>query len=429
MNTKIIFVFAFLLFAASARMTFGWPYDSGNSTNSGNSSNYWYSNNTGNESNTTNATNQTYLTYQTIQAQLWGWWNRDQYQLMRNFSWNSYFLSNGQFYNYYNLEWALNDIFNSLYVSDCPDFWFGDVFALNTSGRVQWQLNCSTSTLQGAIIYEVNNGLIQHAIFEKFVVSNFSNTTNFTNQTYLTYQTVRAQQWGWWNRNAYQLMQNFSYNSFFINRDYALYYNDLYWGFNYIFNWMNYSGCRDFTFGNIFALNNTGRLPWELNCSTYSAKGAIIYEVKDGIIQHAVFENYTASRSSNSSNSSNETAWRIAMNQYESWTNKDVWRILSDYDYYSVAIISTDNGTQNLQGKWSFEWYFREVLDEISSCGNAYWQLPNIVNNIIYMRWWRECNGVVKVGSDTLIVNNGLVNSLIVTSNRVDRRRNFNATI
>lgn len=70
-------------------------------------------------------------------------------------------------------------------------------------------------------------------------------------------------------------------------------------------------------------------------------EGVIIYEVKDGIIQHAVFEKYSVKSSDNNSNSSTET-------------NESILRIA-----------------------------------------------------IVQSKWWRECNGAAKFGSDTLTVNNG----------------------
>jgi hypothetical protein len=255
--------------------------------------------------------------------------------------------------------------------------------------------------------------------------SNHTNTTNTTNQTNLTYQTVQAQLWGWWNRNSHLLSSNFAWNSFFLNDGNFYSYYELEWAFTNFFNWMYANGCPDFWFGEVFALNNTGWVSWELNCSSIFAKGSITYEVKDGVIQHASFDKYinNISNSSNSSNSSNAT-WDVATRQFNSWARSDEWGILEDYDDNLFAIINSENGTQTFQGRWSVEWYIRSVLDEIQICGNSYWQLPVVGNNVIYIKWWRECNDVIKSGSDTLIVNDsGMVSNLVITSNIIERSR------
>jgi hypothetical protein len=264
--------------------------------------------------------------------------------------------------------------------------------------------------------------------------TNNTNSSNYTtNQTYLTFQTIESQREGWWYRNTYNVRRYFAWNSFLVKDGYAYGYYDLDWAISDIFNWMSNYGCVGFSFGNIFALNTTGRIPWVSNCTNLNVEGAIIYEIKDGLIQHATFEKYIISTFSNSSNSTNTTnntndtnaTWELAMRQFNSWSRKDLWGILGDYDYNSAGIISSENGTQTFQGRWSIQWYINNVLNEIQSCGNAYWQLPVIVNNFIYIRWWRECYGIARSGADTLTVNDyGTISSFVVTSSIVERRGN-----
>jgi len=197
---------------------------------------------------------------------------------------------------------------------------------------------------------------------------------------------------------------------------------------------INNSNCSSYFASSPFYLNKTAHTSWAMNCIGYTIQGANTYEVENGKIKYMFSDSvYTpwsnssnCSNSSNSSNTSNTSSWDLAVRQFSAWGQKDIYAIMADFSYDAFMIRQGNHSqTEIVDGYWNLYWVFQDSLYQNSACESSFWQTPVVKNNVIYLAWFRSCNGTKTVGTDTLVVNqNGQISSLIVSSKELKHQRN-----
>lgn len=235
-------------------------------------------------------------------------------------------------------------------------------------------------------------------------------------------------------RNLTEIFSDFTLDS------YVLYLNSFHSGeqirslFRHVFSEDEYYHCADHEFRTPFIQEKTAHVNFSLTCGCLQYEGSATYEVSQGAISQMIYDrvllagapsNCSSNGTNNgTSNTTNKTTWEIAKHQYSALIEQDIESVLSDYAEDAFALLDDGNNTRTKTGYWELYDYFNDIFVEIERCGSSFWQTPSVKRNMIYQTWISFCDGVKRVGTNTLVINShGRISSMIVSPSEIKRHQ------